>query len=204
MIAATMAAPILARRIRPGFVMAGGLAAAALGFVLLTQVGVAGGLPLLIAGSIVMAVGVGVGMPLGTGLVIGAAPPEKAGAASAISETSGELGIALGVAVLGSLSSAVYRAGIDLPAGLPAGADGAVRESIAGAAATAAQLPGELGATVLELARTSFTTGLHVVAALSAIAFALLTVVAARGLRHVPATGAAEPEHETELTQLAA
>jgi DHA2 family multidrug resistance protein-like MFS transporter len=204
MIGATMAAPVLARRVRPGYVMAGGLAAAALGFVLLTQVGVTGGLPLLVAGSIVMAVGVGVGMPLGTGLVIGAAPPEKAGAASAISETSGELGVALGVAVLGSLTSAVYRAGIDLPAGLPAGAADAVRESIAGAAATAAQLPGGLGATVLELARTSFTTGLHVVAALSAIAFALMTVLAARGLRHVPATGAAEPDHEAELTQLAA
>ena len=41
--------------------------------------------------------------------VVGAAPPERAGAASAISETSAEFGGALGIAVFGSIGVAVYR-----------------------------------------------------------------------------------------------
>ena len=48
-------------------------------------------------------------------LIVGSVPPTKAGAASAISETSGEFGIALGVALVGSLSTALYRAGLASP-----------------------------------------------------------------------------------------
>ena len=46
---------------------------------------------------------------LATDLIVGAAPPERAGAASAISETGAELGGALGIAILGSIGTAVYR-----------------------------------------------------------------------------------------------
>ncbi len=47
-----------------------------------------------------------------TGLIVGTAPPERAGSASAISETSAEFGGALGVAVLGSLGTLFYRFGM--------------------------------------------------------------------------------------------
>ena len=46
---------------------------------------------------------------LTTDLIVGAAPPERAGAASAISETGVEFGGALGIALLGSIGTAVYR-----------------------------------------------------------------------------------------------
>ena len=47
--------------------------------------------------------------------------PEKAGAASAISETGGDLGIALGVATLGSLGTAIYHGQTGLHVLVPMG-----------------------------------------------------------------------------------
>ena len=67
------------------------------------------GLAVLVAGSVVMAFGAAQVITLGTDLVVGSAPPERAGAASAISETGLELGGALGIALLGSIGTAVYR-----------------------------------------------------------------------------------------------
>ena len=199
MIAATMLAPVLARRSSPGTVMASGLALAAIGFLLLTQVG--SGAPLLLAAAYcVIAAGIGIGIPLGTGLVLGAAPPEKAGSASAMSETGAELGIALGVALLGSVGASVYRAAVELPAGLPARAAGAARESIAGAVAVAGRLPAALGTELLDGARAAFLTAMHSVAGLGAVVLIGLAVVAVTQLRERhPAPEAAPeaaPEHE--------
>jgi DHA2 family multidrug resistance protein-like MFS transporter len=88
-------APALARQIRPAFVMGGGLIFSALGFALLmrlAETGIAG----LVTGSIMFSLGLAPVFTLGTALIVGAAPPERAGAAAAISETSSELGGALG------------------------------------------------------------------------------------------------------------
>ena len=46
---------------------------------------------------------------LTTGTIIGSAPPERAGAVAALAQTGAELGGALGIAVLGSLGTAIYR-----------------------------------------------------------------------------------------------
>lgn len=54
-------------------------------------------------------VGQGPIMALGTEMVVGAAAPEKAGSASALSETSIEFGLAFGVAVLGTVGMFVNR-----------------------------------------------------------------------------------------------
>ena len=64
---------------------------------------------------------------LGSALIMGAATDDQAGSAAAVEEITYELGAVLGITFLGSLVGAVYRAG------LPAGADGAARESVAGA-----------------------------------------------------------------------
>jgi DHA2 family multidrug resistance protein-like MFS transporter len=205
MIAATMLAPVLARRSSPGTVMASGLALAAIGFLLLTQVG--SGAPLLLAAAYcVIAAGIGIGIPLGTGLVLGAAPPEKAGSASAMSETGAELGIALGVALLGSVGASVYRAAVELPAGLPAGAAGAARESIAGAVAVAGRLPAALGTELLDGARAAFLTAMHSVAGLGAVVLIGLAVVAVTQLRerHPAPESAPESAPEPEEVPVAA
>ncbi|MGW5051342.1 MFS transporter [Actinokineospora sp. NPDC004072] len=201
-----MAAPMLTKTIRPAYVIAGGLTLTALGYALISQVEATGGLTLVVIGLVVANLGVGPMSALTTGLVLGSAPPEKAGSASSVSETSGELGIALGIAVLGSVGTAVYTAQAtdNLPSGLPADAAATASESIAGATNVATQLGGQLGADVLTAARESFATALNTstwISAGLAVVMALLALVA---LRHEPATGAAAAEEPAEAPEAAA
>jgi hypothetical protein len=60
-------------------------------------------------GIAVLALGTGPLFGLGTGLVVGSGPPERAGSAASMSETANYLGGALGMALLGALGAAVYR-----------------------------------------------------------------------------------------------
>jgi MFS transporter, DHA2 family, multidrug resistance protein len=191
LIIASLTAPILARRVRPGTVVAAAMLISALGYVLIAQVGPVGGLALLVIGFVLVYVGVGATMSLGTDLVVGAAPPEKAGAASALSETSTELGVALGVAVLGSVGTAVYRSSVAgaVPAGVPADAAASAQDTLAGAAEAAGRLPGDLGDQLLAAASGAFTGGMTLAAWISAGIVAGLAVLAAVTLR--PAAGRA-------------
>jgi DHA2 family multidrug resistance protein-like MFS transporter len=93
--------------------MAGGLAIAALGYMLITQVGHSDGPALLVTGMVLQSIGLAPVFTLTNDLIMATAPPERAGAASGISETSSELGGALGIALLGSLATAVYGAALD-------------------------------------------------------------------------------------------
>jgi DHA2 family multidrug resistance protein-like MFS transporter len=184
----SMATPLLVRRAAPVTVMAAGLALAAVGFGLLTQLPSSSGLPLLVTGSVIFSLALAPVDTLATDLAVGAAPPERAGAASAITETSAEFGGALGIAVLGSIGTAVYRAQMAeaVPAGVPDQAAAAARDTLGGAVAVAGQLPERVGAALLEVAREAFTQGLHLAAAVSAaasLAFAILVVVLLRGVR---------------------
>jgi DHA2 family multidrug resistance protein-like MFS transporter len=98
-----------------------GLVLGAFGFALLTRVDDANGLALVVAGSVLFSVGLAPLTTLSTDLMIGAAPPERAGAASAVAETTSEFGGALGIAVLGSIGAAAYRGHLadTMPAGVP-------------------------------------------------------------------------------------
>ena len=82
-------------------------------------------------------------LTLVTDLVVGAVAPERAGSASALIETSSEFGGALGIAILGSIGTAVYgsRLAAHLPPGLSAADAHAARQGLAGAVATSAHLP---------------------------------------------------------------
>jgi len=84
--------PLLVRRARPAYVMAAGMALAAIGFALLTRLDAAAGLAVLVTGSVAFSLGSAPMTTLATDLMVGTAPPQRAGAASAISETSSELG----------------------------------------------------------------------------------------------------------------
>ena len=89
--------------------MAAGLAVAAAGFAVMTQVEVDSGLAVLVTATVIFSLGLAPLFTLANDLIIGTAPPERAGAASAISETGAELGGALSIAVIGTLGTAVYR-----------------------------------------------------------------------------------------------
>ena len=102
-------APAIARRVRPAFVMGAGLR---LGGRRVRRAHASSPRPAsrgLVIGSVLFSLGLAPVFTLGTDLVVGAAPPERAGAAAAISETSSELGGALGIAILGSIGTAIYR-----------------------------------------------------------------------------------------------
>ncbi|MEU5885091.1 MFS transporter [Spirillospora sp. NPDC047279] len=193
MVVGSMAGPALARRIRPAFIMAGGLTLAAFGLATIAQAG-DHGLAAVVVGMVVTALGIGLPMSLITSLVMSDAPPEKAGSAASVMETGGELGIALGVATLGTLGTVVYREQLGEPAGVPADALEAANESITTAVVAAGQLPGEAGAALLDAARDAFTGGMATVAGLGTVVFVLMAVLAATTLRGIPATGDAPAE----------
>ncbi len=184
--------PVLVRRFRPASVMTAGLVLAALGFGMFTQLDAASGLAVFVTASVAFSLGFAPVFTLTTDLIVGSAPPERAGAASAISETGAELGGALGIAVFGSIGVAVYRAAmaVAVPAGVPLEAAEAAMGTLGGAVALAGQLPGPLGAQLVEAARQAFTQGMQLTAAISAVGSIGLAIFVALVLRHVRAGAA--------------
>jgi DHA2 family multidrug resistance protein-like MFS transporter len=189
---------VLVRRLRPGLVIAGGFLLAAVGLGLLTQLGSAAGLPVLVAGSVVFSLALAPVVTLATDLAVGVAPPERAGAASAISETSAEFGGALGIAVLGVIGTAAYRSQVAeaVPAQVPPQAAAAARDTLGGAVAAAGQLPDQLGQALLDTARQAFTQGLQLAFASSAAVAIGTAILAAALLRHVRPNS--EPEEHPD------
>lgn len=193
MLVAGIAAPLLARRTRPGFVMAGALGLSAVGYLMLSQLDHGPhGIAWVTASFSLVYLGLGTLAALGTELVVGAVPADKAGSASALSETVQELGLALGIATLGSLATAIYRLRMGDPVGGPMSRhiQGAVSDSLAGAHSVAQALP----AGVLAQAQAAFVAGFNVAAATSAVGIAVLAVLAAITLRHIGAGGGTDVE----------
>jgi hypothetical protein len=197
--------PVLVRQVRPAFVMVAGMVLAAVGLGLFTQLDSAAGLAVLVTGSVIFSLALAPVDTLATDLAVGAAPPERAGAASALSETSAEFGGALGIAFLGVIGTAIYRGQMadSLPAGVPGEAAAAARDTLGGAVAAAGQLPEELGQALLLAARQAFTQGLHLaftVSAAAAIGVAILAAVLLRRLRpnFEPQAGL-DPEHHVRV-----
>jgi MFS transporter, DHA2 family, multidrug resistance protein len=186
-IAGSMLAPVIVKRVRPAYVMAAGLAIGAVGFAVLTQVRSDGDLAVLVTASVVFSLGLAPLFTLANDLILATAPPERAGGASAISETGAELGGALSIAILGTLGTAVYRNQVtdEVPAAVPPEQAETARDTLGGATAGAEALPESVAADLLEVAREAFTLGLQVSALASAVLAAVTAVVAAVVLRHV-------------------
>ena len=123
--------------------------------------------------------------------MIGSAPPERAGAASAISETGAELGGALGIAVLGSIGTAIYRSRVDsgIPAEVPIEASEAARDTLGGAVAASATLPVDLGEVLRGVASVAFVDAFQAVAVFSAVVLFAVAVVIGIVLRDVAVGG---------------
>ena len=173
--------PFLARRFRPASVMVVGLALAAVGFGLLTRVSGSSDLAVLVAGSVVYNLGLAPVFTLTNDIIIGNTPPERAGSASALSETGSELGGALGIAILGSIGTAIYRNRLAhaIPAGVPSETAEAARSTLGGALAVARRLPDPLDAALLGAARESFAQAFQLTAAIcAAVVLATAAMVA--------------------------
>ena len=191
-------APRFIHRFRPAYVLGGSLALAAVGLGLLLFVGTTSGLPVLVAASLVISLALSPMFNLTTELIVGSAPPERAGSASGISETGAELGGALGISILGSIGTAVYRSAVatGIPSGIPTEAADVARDTLGGAVGVAQQLPEGLGVALLDVARQAFVQGLHIAAGIScivAIAAAIIAVMVFRGV-----SGNAQPAGDEE------
>jgi DHA2 family multidrug resistance protein-like MFS transporter len=195
-------APRIVQRIRAPYLIGGGLALAAVGLGLLTQVGPTNGLVTLVAASLVISFGLAPVFALTTDLIVGSAPPEKAGAASGISETGAELGGALGIAVMGSIGVAIYRGEIAdrLPSTVPAETEAVASDTLGSAVAIAGQLPAQLGTTVVETAREAFVHGMQLTSGIATIVAIGLAVLAVIMLRH-EGSGGGDDEATAEPAQ---
>jgi DHA2 family multidrug resistance protein-like MFS transporter len=192
-VAASQLAPRVLHRAHPAVVVSCGLAATALGLVVVARAGVDDGLAAVVLGSVILSLGMGPVFGLTTELVVGSAPPEKAGAASGISETAAELGGALGIAALGSVGVALYRARLEatLPEGVTGGAADAARDTLAGALEVADLLPASTAAELVAAAQSAFVTGMQATTLGAAVIAAGAAVLAGVALRRPRAD---EPE----------
>jgi MFS transporter, DHA2 family, multidrug resistance protein len=149
----------------------------------------------VVAGIVILSLGLAPLFTLAADLAVGSAPPERAGAAAGISETSSELGGALGLAMLGTVGTAVYRgrAADEIPAGVPHDAAATASDTLSGAVQVADRLPQPLAADLLDPLREAFTQGLQVAATVSGVLLVAAAVVVGRLVRR-------EDPHETETT----
>ena len=183
-------APRIVARVRPAWIIGAALGVAAVGLAVLTRVGGSDGLAYVVVASVIISLGLAPVFGLTTELIVGSAPPERAGAASGISETGAELGGALGISILGSIGVAIYRGEVsDLPAGIPADAAVVARDTLGGAVGVARELPAQIGAALLDVAQDAFVSGMQVAAGLSVVVAIGVAIVAVVALRDV-GTGA--------------
>jgi len=135
----------------------------------------------LLIGSVLAIAGFGLGIAMtpATDAIMGALPKEQAGVGSAVNDTTREIGGALGVAILGSVFSAVYSGRMaDAVAGLPADVAAIVRDSIGGALSVAGQVGGDSGLAISAAARSAFVDGMAMASLIGMIVALVGAVVA--------------------------
>jgi len=119
--------------------------------------------PPFLLGLVIMGIGVGMASAPAANCIVGSVPVTRAGVASAMNNVTRTLGMALGVAVLGSLMNSVYRDKINeiqVLHYLTEDAADAVRSSIQGAHITASDLPVDISGPISEGANRAFVSGM--------------------------------------------
>ena len=152
---------------------AGGYVVAALG----------AGVGAAVAASVLIGAGIGLSETLTNDAILASAPAQRAGSASAVSETAYELGAVLGTAVLGSVLGAAYARALDVPSSIgPVFAHDA-RETLGGAVALAGRIGGVEGQRLLDAATTAFVHGSAVASVVAVVALAGVAGTVVVGLR---------------------
>jgi DHA2 family multidrug resistance protein-like MFS transporter len=179
--------PWIAGRVERRIVMFGGLLASAAGFALLARVG-EWGLPVVAIAPFLYSLGMSPVVTLATDAIVGAVPASQAGVASAISETGSELGGAFGIALLGSLGTAMYRSAVGAYVSTRFASERAemAKATLGGAVSLAAHLRGAAGGELLRVARAAFTHAFEV----TAVVCCALAVVTAMAALLLPPTSA--------------
>ncbi|HTE27372.1 MFS transporter [Flavitalea sp.] len=170
--------PLIIRFMKPVRVMTIGFVLAAIGYAILLQLEYLPPLMAIVIGSVITSISMAPIFTLTTDFILNSAPPEKTGAASAISETSAEMGGALGVAILGSIGTAIYRLKLanELPASIPGSVVDAAEDTLGAALIEATNLKAG-GEALMMIAKESFTDALQFILLISAILSAILAFI---------------------------
>ncbi len=174
------------RRVHPAVIIAVALLINGVGYLIVALTDNAATNAGLMIAFILLGAGVGAGETISNDLMLSSVPAEKAGAASAISETSYEVGAVLGTAVLGGILTAVYRLNVDIPAELNEAQAVSAHETLGGASQVAQQVGGDAGAQLLNSAQHAFDSGVVWTSAISVVIMvvaALQTYVMVRGAK---------------------
>jgi DHA2 family multidrug resistance protein-like MFS transporter len=186
MIVAGLSVVPISRRVPPHILVPVGLVFSVAGYLLVAFTTSDHGIAPLVIAFVVLGIGIGGAETISNELILSSAPAEKAGAASAVSETAYELGAVLGTAVLGGLITAFYRGALVVPEGIPAEAAHAATETLAGAYTAAQELPEQLGDALWDAASAAFGSGVMVTSLIGAGLVVLAGVIAAVTLRKAP------------------
>src|SRR5690606_15035442 len=170
-----------ARRFSPSVVVPSALVIAVAGLILVA-VGGAQDVWMLVLAFVFMGAGTGAAQTVSGELIISSAPPDKAGAASAISETAYEFGAVLGTSILGGILTAWYRATLVVPDGVPASLASHAEETLAGAVNAASEIGGSVGEALREAATVAFDGGVVATSLIGAALLVIACVVAATTL----------------------
>ena len=181
--------PKLTARFGAATVGVAGLVLAAAGLAVISQVGIASPYWLLLAGLILAGVGMGAAMTPATAAITEGLPAAQQGVASALNDLSREVGGALGIAVIGSIVTAVYRASLHLP-GVPAGLAGKARGSFA----VAIHAGGPVKASASSAFVEGMRTGLLYAAGAALLAAIVVAVLLTGGRRSPRAARRDQPE----------
>ena len=182
MMAAGLGVVPIARRVSPRVLIPVALMFSVGGYVMVAFASNDNGLVMLMAAFTALGIGIGAAETVSNELVLTSAPPAKAGAASAVSETAYELGAVLGTAVLGGILTAFYRANLVIPAGVPADAATQARETLGGAVAASEGLSPALGEQLMQAAAHAFDGGVVITSLIGAGLMIVAAVIAAVSL----------------------
>jgi DHA2 family multidrug resistance protein-like MFS transporter len=178
--AAGLAGARMLRRFGPRRMVCAGFCLTAFAVVLLTALGRTDDCALMLGGFVLLGFGLETTLFGAYESMLSEAPPEQAGGAAAIGETSYQLGAGIGIALLGTVMNAAYAPGLSGVPGVPDSASSAAGHSLGEAYEVAAQLGGAAGTALRHAARDAFVHGLHVTLLVSA---GLLLLGAAMALR---------------------
>ncbi len=186
---ATMIAGLVIARVavhfHPAQIVAFGLALNATAFAALAILGAHHDVVIILI-FIVLGTGIGISQTISNDLMLSSVPPRKAGAASAISETSYEMGAVLGTVIMGGILTSVYRANLVIPEGMNAELADNAHETLGGAVKVASELGGEQASQLLSSAFASFDSGVVYSSAFSAVLMGIMVVVSYLMIRKAP------------------
>jgi EmrB/QacA subfamily drug resistance transporter len=192
MVTAPLSAKLVAR-FGTKMIVTAGLVLVAIALLTLSLATATSGYPLVALVLVIIGAGMGLAMAPATESIMGSLPPEKAGVGSAMNDTTREIGGALGVAILGSITAGVYAARIvdnpnfaSLQSASPSAA-AAVKDSVGAAATVAAQLPAAVGQTIVTAANDAFVDAMTTTVIVAA---AVALVGALVAFRFLPARAA--------------